>query len=168
MIDLQTISIMIAATGVTIAAIYYIMILRNTIRTRHAQLLMQIYRDWRSTDQLRLYAKSIQMEWDDYDDFQSKYGIGNFEERLPFTAMSYFFEMVGVLVEEGLVDIKLVAKLISGDLKVHWERFEPMIREHRERRSFPEYFNKIEFLFNQMVKLRGKEWASARIDISKD
>lgn len=176
MVEVETISIVFTGLSISLAAFYYISTLRNTQRTqqlqletRQAQLLMQIYNNWRNAEQLRLFAKSFLMEWDSYEDFQSKYSIDNFEERLPFTSMSYFFEGVGVLVEEGLLDIRLVAKLISGDLIMHWERFEPIIREHRERRNYQQYFDKVEFLYDQVIKLRGQEWVDkARIDITKE
>lgn len=155
MSEIQTLFSYLTPISLTIGVINHKMTLNNTrknqkmqLETKQAQLLMQIYNNWWIAEQLRLFAKSMQMEWDDYEDFQSKYSVENFEEGLPFTTMSYFFDGVGVLVNEGLVDIVLVSKLIAGDLKTHWERFEPKIREHRKRRSFPQYFDDVELLYD--------------------
>jgi hypothetical protein len=174
-ITYQTIFQFLQTVGILVGVFYYIMTIRTNQRneqlqleTRQAQLLMQIYNDWRNPDQLRLFAKSMQMTWDSYEDFQSKYSVENFEERLPFTSMSYFFEGVGVLVEEGLVDIELVSKLMSGDLKTHWEKFRPYIIEGREKRNYPQYFDKTEYLYNEVEKLRGQEWIEKTLtDITK-
>jgi hypothetical protein len=175
-VTLQTIIMLIQAVGILVAVFYHIMTLQNTrknqqltLETRQAQLLMQIYDDWRNPDQLRLFAKSLRMKWDSYEDFQNNYSVEKFEERLPFTSMSYFFEGVGVLVEEGLIDIELVAKLMSGDLKTHWEKFRSYILEAREVRNYPQFFDKTEYLYNQVENLRGRDWIDRTVtDITKE
>ena len=43
MVDVQTLSIVFAGLSIGLAAIYYMMTLRNQDRTRQTQLFMQIY-----------------------------------------------------------------------------------------------------------------------------
>ena len=43
MVDAQTISIIFAGVSMGVAAIYYTLNLRNTIKTRQAQLFMSLY-----------------------------------------------------------------------------------------------------------------------------
>ncbi len=88
MVDAQTIGVLVTATSVTIAAIYYIFTLRinrNTqelalkaqqqnLETRQAQLFMPIYSTFYSDDFLRAYWGITSWSYNDYDDYISKYG----------------------------------------------------------------------------------------------
>lgn len=176
MVSLEVIALVLTGLSITASIVYYANVLSNAnktqkmqLETRQAQLLMKLYEEWRNPEQLKLYAKSLQMNWTSYEDFQDKYSVDNFEERLPFTAMSYYWEGVGVLVEEGLIDIKLVSKLFSGDLKTHWEKFRSYIYDARERRNYPQFFDKTEYLYNRIEGLRGFEWIEKTItDITKE
>ena len=78
---LQTISYIAGATGVAIAALFYVLNLRIsqrnqrlTLETRKAQLYMQIYQQLRSEESQRRIIDVLNMEWKDYDDFERKYG----------------------------------------------------------------------------------------------
>jgi hypothetical protein len=162
---LQTIGILLTAVTVSIAAIYYTMTLRYTRRnqdlqleTRQAQLFTQLYSEFRSAENLRLYFKALQMTWDDYDDFEKKYGLEEWEERIPLAHMSLFYEEIGVLLEEGLIDVNLIIHLIGGTFRLFWEKFEPYVLERRIRESHPQYFDKMEYLYNEIEKLRGHQW----------
>jgi hypothetical protein len=164
-LTLQTIGILMTGISLTIAAAYYTLTLRNTqknqqlqLETRQAQLFTQLYSEFRSADNLRLYGKALQMMWDDFDDFEKKYGLEDWEKRVPYTSMSLFYEEIGVLLEEELIDINLVIQLIGGTFRWFWEKFEPIVLEHRVRQRYPQYFDKMEYLYNEIKKLRGHQW----------
>jgi len=158
MVDLQTISVVIASLSVAIAALYYMVVIRNTIRTRQAQLFMNIFSSWMDPEYLRLSYKLRHMNWRDYEDFLDKYGLDKPEERLPYSAKFYFYEGIGTLVEEGLVNIGFVSKIIGTDIKNHWEKFGPVILEHRIKTENPRYFDKAEYLYNEVKRIRADEW----------
>jgi hypothetical protein len=167
LVMLQVVRDLVAIFGVIAGFTYYVLTVRNSQRnqqmqleTRQAQLFMQVYTQWRDPDRLRLLAKSYQMEWDDYYDFQKKYGVENMEERLPYSYLSYFYEGVGVLIEEGLIDIELVAKLMAGDVKGYWDRFGPFILDHRRIGNYPDYFFHVEYLYRELENLKGGEWGA--------
>ena len=79
--EIQAAYYMVAATGVLVAAIYYVMNLRAqktnmkaTLDTRQAQLLMQIYQRFSETDFMRKWVYTIYiMNYSDIDDFDQKY-----------------------------------------------------------------------------------------------
>ncbi|MHA2393462.1 MAG: DUF4760 domain-containing protein [Promethearchaeota archaeon] len=151
--------------SLTIGVIYYIMTLNNTrknqelqLETRQAQLFTQLYSEYRSAENLRLYGKALQMTWDDYNDFQKKYGRENWEGRVPYTTLAHFYEEIGVLLEEGLIDINLVVQLIGGTFRWFYEKFEPIVLEYRVRLGYPQYYNKMEYLYNELKKIRGHQW----------
>ena len=98
------------------------------------------------------------MTWDDYDDFVKKYGLEGWEERVPFTHMNFYYEEIGVLLEEGLIDVNLVIQLIGSPFRLYWEKFEPIVLERRIRDNNPTYFDNMEYLYNEIKKLRGHQW----------
>jgi len=164
-VDAQTISIIFAGVSIGVAAIYYTLTLRNTQRaqqvqleTRQAQLFTQLWGEFRRPETLRLYFKALQMTWDDYDDFIKKYPLEKWEERVPFMHISHFYEEIGVLLEEGLIDVNLVINLIGGTFRLYWEKFEPIVLERRIRDNMPRYYEKMEYLYNEIEKLRGHQW----------
>ena len=151
--------------GLLVGIIYYVITLRNNQRTqrlqletRQAQLFTQLHSEFRSAETLSLYFKALQMTWDDLDDFEKKYGLDNWEKRIPYTSMSHFFEQIGVLVKEELIDINLAIQIIGGTFRLFWEKFEPIVLERRIRKSHPQYYDKMEYLYKEIEKLRGYQW----------
>ena len=152
MVELSVIRDLVAIFGVIAGFSYYVMTVRNQSRSRQAQMFMQLYGNYMTTEYITYVSEALRMEYTDYDDFQKKYS--RLPQRLPYTKQCFFLDGIAVLVEEGLLDIKLVAKLISGDIMWHWNHFRPYILEARERRNHPEYMYYIEYLYNEVVKVR--------------
>jgi len=162
---LQTLLTFLTLFSVPVGVFYHIMTLRNTrknqelqLETRQAQLFTQLYSEFRRPETLRLYFKALQMTWDDYDDFIKKYPLEEWEKRIPFMHISHFYEEIGVLLEEGLIDVNLVIQLIGSPFRLYWEKFEPIVLERRIRDNNPTYFDKMEYLYNEIKKLRGHQW----------
>jgi len=61
-----------------------------------------------------------------------------------------FYEGVGVLVKEGLIDIRLVALLMTGTTTLFWRKMEPFIDEIR-RRAYPRAYIETEYLYNALM-----------------
>ncbi|MCK4438125.1 hypothetical protein KAV47_03530 [Candidatus Bathyarchaeota archaeon] len=72
--------------------------------------------------------------------------------------MSLFYEEIRVLLEEELIDINLVIQLLGGTFRLFWEKFELIVLELRVREGYPQYFDKMEYLYNEIKKLRGHQW----------
>jgi hypothetical protein len=152
-----------------VAAFYYVMTLRtqqqntkNTLDTRQAQLLMQIYQKFSDTEFFTKWGNVLSLEIRDYDDFIDKvYGMKrqNREIGIQLGSLFAYFEGIGVLIEEKLVDAKLVANLMSGNIVYFWEKYGPFITEYRRRTNNPREWNKTEYLYGEMMKLRGGDWA---------
>lgn len=74
MVDYQTISIVLTGIGLMIALIYYALQIRNQNRTRQAQLYMNLFQEISSQRWQMKYVTLLNQEWEDYDDFEQKYG----------------------------------------------------------------------------------------------
>ena len=73
---------------------------------------------------------------------------------LPKLSIGYFFDGLGVLVRRRLIDISLVDDLMSSSIFWLWEKMEPIVRERRKRRSRPQIWEWVEYLYNEM---KGRE-----------
>ena len=123
MIELSVVRDLVAIFGVIAGFSYYVLTVRNAQRnqqhqleTRQAQLFMQIYDRFTTKEfQLDYRTLAVSDDWTDYDDFiQNIRGLENVETSNPIAVTLTYFEGLGVLVEEGLIDVNLVAKLLSA------------------------------------------------------
>jgi hypothetical protein len=159
LVDVQTIGVLVTAVSVSLAAIYYIFTLRISQRnmkmnleTRQAQLLMSLLNRYTETEYNKKWQTILwNMSWSDYDDKMRKYPWGSPEFIDEGTLWNYF-ESVAVLFEEGLIDIRILSKLISADLIQFWEKFGPPLIEMRRRRGMP-LFDHTEQLYNELKKV---------------
>jgi len=121
--SLQTAATLIQAVTLQIGAFYYLLSLRNSQRTqresletRQAQLFMQVYNRWSGQD----FQDAWQL-WNSFEFNSLEQGIEVFRmarARRARGVLTAFFEGIGVLVKEDLIDIRLVAELISVPIEV--------------------------------------------------
>jgi len=161
MVDAQTISIVFAGLSIGLAAIYYMLTLRNSQRaqrlqleTRQAQLLMQLFTRLNERglhDQISEIL--VRWEWSDFVEFMEKYGPeNNFEGYNTFSMVGTYFNGMGILVQENLVDIHLVTRSFYSVVKPFWEKVAPLVREWRESIGFPGMLSDTEYLYNEMME----------------
>ena len=69
----------------------------------------------------------INTSWVDYTDFQKKV-LQNPEKYKSLGTMIRFYEGIGVLVKEKLIDLRFVSLLMAGDVKQFWEHVKPIMK----------------------------------------
>jgi hypothetical protein len=175
LVVLQSASYIAGAMGVAIAAIFYVLNLRinqrnqelslrnqqQNLETRQAQLFMGIYQSFYSKELLDLepILDKIKFETaEDYAELQKKGG----REYKAFGAFGGYYEGLGVLVRENLVDIRLVSQLMSGNIIWFWERFEHGWRESRRVLNWPRMCVEVEYLYDRIIDY-GKEHPELQI-----
>jgi len=67
-----------------------------------------------------------------------------------------FYEGLGVLVRENLIDVRLIAEMSSGAILGWWAKFGPGVVKCREAWKFPRYCIEIEYLAKRIEEY-GKE-----------
>lgn len=137
------------------AAVYYITISRNTIRTRKAQLFMNLYSHFRDKDfMLQWSEKFFKWSWKDFDDYLEKYGPEkNLEAFASYSSTCAYFEGIGVLVKKKLIDLTIVEELMATPIIWMWEKTESVTKGYRERFNAPQLWEWYEYLYNEMKKL---------------
>ena len=151
MVDITEISAMVAAAGVLVGVVYYILDMRNQARTRQTDLVMRLYSTYGSKDLQEAWATVRELEFKDYDDFIKKYGWS-----AAMSEVCLFFEGVGVLLHKKLVDISMLDDLFTGPIKMTWEKMKPMIEGHRRQKKYPQFYEWLEYLYNEMKKREQK------------
>jgi hypothetical protein len=156
--EIQAAYYMMAATGVLVAAAYYILNMRvmqrnskQTLDTRQAQLFMQIYSRWSDEDFSEKWLNSYQERYSDFSEFK-KNVIDKPDRMKAMFMFARFFEGLGVLVEAGLLDIRLIALTMCTDTRIIWEQLGPIMGEWRKYAKAPRLFDKTEYLYNELMR----------------
>jgi hypothetical protein len=150
MVDVQTVSIVIASAGVFAAAIYYMFQIRHQTRMRQTDLVMKLYSQFNSFEFQKVWYEVLKREAKDYYDYEKKYGFAE------LTAIGIFFEGIGILLRRKLIDIKLVDDMFTTPVKWTWEKTKDITLEWRKVRNAPEILEWLEYLYNEMKKREQK------------
>ena len=145
MVDIQTISIMLASASVIAGVVYYALQIRHQTRIRKTDLLVRLYSTMTSKDWLEAWEKFSNRENLGYDDYREKYGFVEFNE------VYLFFDEIGNLLQKGLIDIDLLP-FGTGQAKVTWEKIKPLLEVARKKFNEPKMGQGSEYLYNELKK----------------
>jgi hypothetical protein len=150
---LQTVSIVVASTGLLIAAIYYALQIRHQTRIRKTDLVIRLYSTWESKEFTEATLKIWNLEFKDYDDFVKKYGQW-YSETEVYTALrmvANFFQVIGILLFSELVDIDMVVSTFGLPIITTWDKVKPLVEGGRKQMG-PSLFGNFEHLYNEMKR----------------
>ncbi len=149
MVDIQTVSIVIASAGVFVAAAYYILQIRHQSKMRQTDLVARLYSIYASEGFQKEWFTLMEEETNDYNTYRKKYAV-----EIPPTAL--FFNEIGVLLSKKLIDIDLVNRLFGGIIMRYWERVRPILESGRRELNSPKWGWGLEYLCNEMLKRQQK------------
>ncbi len=167
--EIQAAYYMVAATGVLVAAVYYIINIRTTrktqelalksqeqtLETRQAQLFKEFLKTQESYEFTRTFQELFyDWSWTDYDDFMKKYGLGSLDSRTKMTIVFGFFEGLGIMVRRGLISVDLVYEFNYNSLIGFWEKYSEIVGDLRQHFGSPQFYEPIEWLYGEMKKLQ--------------
>jgi len=150
-VDITEISAIVAAAGVLVGVAYYILDMRNQSKIKQTDLVIRLYSTYGSKEFQEAWATVRELEFKDYDDFMKKYGWS-----AAMSEVCLFFEGVGVLLHKKLIDISVIDDLFTGPIKMIWEKTKPMIEGHRRQENYPQFYEWLEYLYNEMKKREQK------------
>ena len=134
--------------SIIVGVAYYIMNIQNNqknqeltlkaqqqqLETRQAQLFMQIYSHWYTTDFWDHWETLMNYDFKDYNQYVEK--LTPEISRSNRTLFS-FFEGLGVLVKRELIDPYLIDDLLSAIITSYWNKMKPFWIEYRVRHNTP-------------------------------
>jgi len=141
-----------------IGVIFAMLQLRDLVKTRHSDLFMCLYSTWGNEDINKAHRRLLATEVKDYDSFVKRYGPMASEEGEPpqiysdIDRIGWFFNMMGFLVKEKLVHIKLVDEILGYWVIKAWELIKPLVYGWRKQYNIPESFQWFEYLYNEVKK----------------
>jgi len=152
MLDIPSISAVVAAFGVIVGVVLAILELRNITKTRQMELVMSIYSLFATREYIDAWEKIRTREFKDYDGYVKKHGLADFMQ------VASLFEGLGFLLHRRFLDIDLVRELMNESTKMTWEKVKPMVEDARKQisqRKFGGYvpiYQWWEYLYNEMQK----------------
>lgn len=162
MVTLDQVIYVLPLLGITVSILYDAIVLRNANRTRAAQLFMSLHSIMSNKDGMTDYLETMYMEWEDYADFERKYGSDNnkkaYAQRL---SIWNAFNNYGVLLKKGLLDPEMIYDAVGSIVILSWEKWRPIIMEQRVRYLGPNYLENWEYLATVMKSVqdrRGIKW----------
>ena len=118
--------------------------------TRKAQLVMQFLEKTSRPDMIESRIKYDKFEWVTANDYIQD--ISSFDGLNTLNGTLGYYEGIGVLVKEGLLDIRPITLLSSGIIRSMWEKFDPIKYEVRKELEWPRLFIECEYLYYEIMK----------------
>ena len=149
---LQTFLTLITLVSVPVGVFYYITIMRNAQKSTRFQNLKLFYDDRKDEESMLKYAWAMNLEWEDYDDFQKKYGRrSNPETWAKLWSYLIRFDDFGLMLERGIFNIEDFYETVGASLFPRWNKYQPVIAEDR-RRNDPKTMDWFEYLIDELKK----------------
>lgn len=149
MVDISSISAIIAAAGVIVGFVFTYLQLRNLVKTRRTELRWRILQSTNSKEFLEAGMKIMDMEFKDQKDFEEKYG----DLRVEMTLVLNLFDGIGELLRKGLTDYETVS---SMPVVVMWEKLIPFVEGARRAYDDPSWWANFEYFYNEAKKRQQK------------
>jgi len=167
MVDISTLSTVIAAASVVIGVILAVLELRNLVKTRQTDLVMRLYSTYGSNEFREALIRIMNLQFKDYEDYVKKYGPWFSEEpaHMAMAMVGMYFEGIGVLLNKKLIDIILTYDLFSTPIRLCWEKFKPVPEGLRKQYNDPTIFENFEYLYNEMKKREQKLQSHTRSSV---
>lgn len=150
MVDITEISAVVAAAGVLVGVVYYILDLRHQIKMRKTDLLVRLCSIWQGKDWLEAWDKVDSLETDGLIKMRAEHRM------VEINQVYSFFDEIGILLQMKLVDINLVEKLLHGHVIRTWEKLKPALEYGRKLRNDPRIAEGFEYLYDEMKKREQK------------
>jgi len=157
MVDVTEISAMVAAAGVLVGIVYYILEMRHQTRIRKTDLIIRLYSRLHSNRFEDAYPRIMSLEFKDYEDYVKRYGRRHSgkspEIDKAIATVGGFFELVGTLLYRKHIDLGLVYDVfgIAMIREVH-EKTKPLRVGIRRERNDPNYGAGFEYLYNELLR----------------
>jgi hypothetical protein len=159
--DVQTVSIVIAAISVVIGVINSILSNQREEEQRQVQLVSQLYDRYLSPDMIRDYTEVVH-QWDftDYKDYQPKYSIttGKYEAYNKFSRVAKFISHTCEMINLGHIGMKYVSGNLASNIINFWDKYQPVLIGSRTAVfNNPAAFDDIEAVYPLLIKQRQQE-----------
>ena len=155
-LDVPTVSVLIASASVITGAIYYMIETRHQRRERQTENVLRLS-PWFGMNAREFQEAIVQAcstEYTDYDDYIEKYA--GKPEQVALKLLGNYFEGIGLLVYRKLVELDIVVDFWGDIVQSMWADNEQIIAGMRKASGEPKMFEFWEFLNKEMEKRKLK------------
>jgi hypothetical protein len=157
MVDIQTVSVMLASASVIAGVVYYALQIRDQTRIRKTDLTIRLYSRLHSNEFDDAYPRIMSLEFKDYEDFVKRYGRRHSgkspEIDKAISTVCGFFELVGTLLYRKHIDLGLVYDVFGiAMIKEVYEKTNPLTVGVRRERNEPGVGVGFEYLYNELLR----------------
>jgi hypothetical protein len=148
MIDIPTVASIVTTVSIVVGVVFTILEIRHLARTRKTEVIMKIYDRFGTREVVEAINRVGNAKFENIAEYGKKYGFTN------VTMIAELFEGIGVLLEQNLIDIKMVDKLFGPTLNLLWVRMKPVLYAMREGLKEPFFFSHYGYLINRLNSYR--------------
>ncbi len=141
MVDIQSVSIVVASASVVAGVIYYALQIRNQNKMRQTDLTLGLYQRFGCQEFMNSWWNVANREEKDYNEYIGKYGA------VDLLQISVYFEGVGILLHRKLLNIDMAIQLFGEPVITMWERNSSILKELHTDKCY--WF---EYLYTEMKK----------------
>ena len=153
-LDIQTISIIIAATSVVIGAIMSVLSIRNLAKSRRASIFLDFHKQADQKFLEDMFEVVGEWNWSDFEQFMAKYGpTANTKNWAKFIHVSSFFDSMGKLIEDKITDADLIPETMAVMTMAWWEKIEPIQADLAKRWRSSESLESSKFLYKTLKEM---------------
>jgi hypothetical protein len=156
LVDIITVSTVITTVSVGVGIVFALLELRHLTKTRRTDVILRIYERFASKEIVGAIMAIGSPALKGYDEYMEKNGVVSLVQVLQV------FDEVGILLEDDLVDIRLVNSLFGPSLNTHWEsRLKELLEGMRKASSQPSFFKHVDYLLERLDNYRQKTTGSS-------
>jgi hypothetical protein len=148
--EVSTIATIVTTVSILIGVVFTLLELRHLTGTRKTEIIMKTYDRFGSREIVEAINKVGSAKFETFEDYRNKYGLTE------VTEVAVLLEGLGVLLEQNLIDIKMVDSLFGSTINLLWERMKPVIYAMRKGTNEPFFFSHYEYLIKRLSEYRKK------------
>jgi hypothetical protein len=154
MVDIQTVSIVIASAGVLIGVAYYILDMRHQNKMRRTDLVLRLASVTDTSEYMDAFAKVGSLQVKDYEDYVKQYGpLDASPMHKAFVKVIGFYGLLGQLLKRKLIEIDLIYDVVGTSYTpAFYERVKPIIIGVRKELNEPAAMIEFQYLVDELKK----------------
>jgi hypothetical protein len=116
MVDITEISAIVAAAGVIVGVVLAVQELRHMAKSRTTEAFWRVFSSFNSKEYLEAWTKVVSLEFKDFNDFKSKYGVMTIDNPISvaLSIVGNLFEGADYLIRNGLIGYDVVEEFPVG------------------------------------------------------
>jgi hypothetical protein len=150
---LQSGSYIAGALGVCVAAVYYVMNLRETVKNRRAVTSNNVQQLFLTEEWQQRFLEVMSIQWRDFEDFKKKYDSsvnpGSYVKR---NSLLVQYDNVGRQYRSGVIDLDAFGSVSAYALVLAWLKFKPVIEGYRGSEYPRDGFSDFEYIADALER----------------